>query len=97
VRLGDVATLVGILGGASVLALFPAGSDLFGAYGIGVFVGFFMYLGVLCVLVRGSADFSVEWFLDGRRRRPSEPFHVPEEMEIPVRPPMGSRRRSIET
>ena len=69
VTLGDVATIVGAVGGAAVLALFPAGSDLFGAYGIGLAVGFFGYFLVLLLLVRvnRAAGWSSQWFLDGRR------------------------------
>ena len=39
VQLSDLATLVGVLGGGAILALFPARSDLFGAYGIGLRLG----------------------------------------------------------
>jgi hypothetical protein len=39
VQLGDLVTLVGVLGGGAILAVFPARSDLFGAYGIGLFLG----------------------------------------------------------
>ena len=51
----------------AVLTLFPARSDLFGAYGIGLFIGFFLYFIVLLVLVGISKKFTVDWFLDGRR------------------------------
>lgn len=71
VQLADVLTLLGAIGGAAVLALFPAKTDLFGAYGIGLFVGFFGYLLVLVVLVRRSKEFDGNWFLDGRRRKPT--------------------------
>jgi hypothetical protein len=69
VKLGDVASVLGALGGSAVLALFPAGTDLFGAYGVGVFVGFFGYLATLMVLVARSENFDADWFLDGRRKR----------------------------
>jgi hypothetical protein len=78
IRLSDLVTLVGILGGGSILALFPAGSDLFGAYGIGLFVGFFGYLFILYLQVRRSPNFDNDWFLDGRRKRPTEPWYIPE-------------------
>jgi len=77
VQLGDLVTVIGVLGGASVLALFPARTDLFGAYGIGLFVGFFSYLIVLAVLVRMSKNFDVDWFLDGRRRIPTGEYAIP--------------------
>ncbi len=44
VQLSDIVTLLGAIGGAAVLALFPAKSDLFGAYGIGLASGFFRVL-----------------------------------------------------
>ena len=77
VQLGDVVTVIAAIGGGAVLALFPAKSDLFGAYGIGLFVGFFGYLLVLVALVKQSRDFDWEWFLDGRRRTPSGTVEVP--------------------
>lgn len=89
VQFSDLVTLVGILGGGSVLALFPQRSDLFGAYGIGLFTGFFGYFAVLFLLVRASTNFTIDWFLDGRRTRPTEPVFVPGEIETPVRPPMS--------
>jgi hypothetical protein len=75
VQLGDLATVIGVLGGGAVLALFPAKSDLFGAYGIGLFVGFFAYFLALLIMVGISPNFDVDWFLDGRRIRPS-PDHI---------------------
>ena len=71
-------TVVGVLGGGAILTLFPEGTDLFGAYGIGLFVGFFGYLVVLVVLVARSDNFDADWFLDGRRKRPEPPFYIPE-------------------
>src|SRR2546421_12960137 len=69
VQFTDLVTVIGIIGGGAVLALFPARSDLFGAYGIGLAVGFFGYLGMLIILVRISDNFTVDWFLDGRRSK----------------------------
>ena len=77
VQFSDLVTLVGVLGGAAILALFPAGTDLFGAYGIGLAVGFFGYFVVLLVLVRISNNFTADWFLDGRRRKPEDPWVIP--------------------
>jgi hypothetical protein len=88
VEWGDLATVIGVLGGAGILALFPAGSDLFGAYGIGLALGFFGYFLVLIILVTVSKNFDADWFLDGRRKRPEEPFYVPGEIVTPPRPPM---------
>ena len=70
IQSSDLTALIGAVGGGAVLALFPAASDLFGAYGIGLFVGFFGYLLVLVVLVARSDAFDWDWFLDGRRSRP---------------------------
>lgn len=78
VGLEDLVTVVGALGGAAILALFPAKSDLFGAYGIGLALGFFGYFVVLAALVRRSGSFGVEWFLDGRRKRPTADEVIPE-------------------
>ena len=95
VQLSDLATVVGVLGGAGILALFPAGSDLFGAYGIGLALGFFGYFLVLIVLVTVSKNFEADWFLDGRRKRPEEPFYVPGEIVTPPRPPMVTEEDGV--
>jgi hypothetical protein len=78
VQWSDLVTLLGILGGATVLAIFPARTDLFGAYGIGLAVGFFAYFVLLLILVRLSPNFTVDWFLDGRRTLPDGTVIVPE-------------------
>lgn len=66
IQLADIGTLIGVIGGGAVLTLFPEESDLFGAYGIGLAVGFFGYFGFLLYL-RRKAGFPWAWFLDGRR------------------------------
>jgi hypothetical protein len=66
VALADVATIIGALGGGAVLSLFPEGTTMFAAYGIGLAVGFFAYFLVLLVIVRAQG-WSMAWFLDGRR------------------------------
>jgi hypothetical protein len=93
VQLADLVTIVSVLGGGAVLALFPPRSDLFGAYGVGLFVGFFAYFAILCFLVNRSPDFGPEWFLDGRRRRPQEPYYIPDSATPTARamqPPPGT-------
>jgi hypothetical protein len=70
VKLADLVTIIGALGGGAILALFPAESELFGAYGIGLFVGFFGYVAVLGRLVAGSPNFTRDYFIDGRRVPP---------------------------
>jgi hypothetical protein len=77
IRLSDLVTVVGVLGGGAILAIFPAGSDLFGAYGVGLCAGFFGYLFVLVGLVWRSDRFDFDWFLDGRRKRPEDPYEIP--------------------
>jgi uncharacterized membrane protein YeaQ/YmgE (transglycosylase-associated protein family) len=67
VQMNDILTLVGAIGGAAVLSIFPAKSELFGAYGIGLFAGFFAYFSFLLLWVRISEGFTFDWFLDGRR------------------------------
>ncbi len=67
VTLGDLITLIGAIGGAAVLTLFPAGSEMFGAYGIGLAIGFFGYFLMLIYFVlKSKPDFTFAWFLDGR-------------------------------
>jgi hypothetical protein len=68
VTISDLGTIVGVIGGGAVLTLFPAKTDLFGAYGVGLFVGFFGYFLLMLVFVGMSSKFTVEWFLDGRRK-----------------------------
>jgi hypothetical protein len=80
VQFSDLTTLVGIIGGGSILKLFswttengkPDGAcALFGAYSIGLFIGFFGYFVTLLILVNNSGGvFTWTWFLDGRRKSP---------------------------
>lgn len=69
VSITDIGALVGAIGGSAVLTLFPAKTDLFGAYGIGLFAGFFGYFLFLLAFVIKSPNFGIEWFLDGRRTK----------------------------
>ncbi|MGB9181084.1 MAG: hypothetical protein WCB68_17765 [Pyrinomonadaceae bacterium] len=78
VQASDIVTLIGAIGGAAVLALFPAKSDLFGAYGIGLAIGFFGYFIVLILLVAISPNFGADWFLDGRRKKVADDSFIPE-------------------
>ena len=71
VQLSDLAALIGVIGGSAVLALFDREGGLFGAYGIGLAIGFFSYFLSLIVMVSRSDNFNIDWFLDGRRRKPS--------------------------
>ena len=78
VDFGDITSILTAIGGAGVLALFPSGSDLFGAYGVGLALGFFLYYAILSTMVARSPNFDSDFFLDGRRTRPVEPFYIPE-------------------
>ena len=69
VQFSDLTTVIGIIGGGGIISLFPTGTDLFGAYGIGLFFGFFGYFTSLLILVNISPDFSASWFLDGRKNK----------------------------
>lgn len=84
VQFSDLTTLIGILGGGAILALFEAQTDLFGAYGIGLFAGFFGYFLFLTLWVRISENFTVDWFLDGRRKKPTGDFELPGEIRPTV-------------
>ncbi|HQR19752.1 MAG TPA: hypothetical protein PLE54_09950 [Burkholderiaceae bacterium] len=70
VQFSDLTTLIGVIGGGAVTALFgDARAELFGAYGVGLAVGFFAYFACLLWLVRQSNGvFTWTWFLDGRRK-----------------------------
>jgi hypothetical protein len=68
VQLTDLVTLIGVLGGGAILAIFPAASTLFGGYGVGLAIGFFGYFLFLLGFVGKSTNFTYDWFLDGRRK-----------------------------
>lgn len=87
IQMSDITTLVGAIGGAAVLSLFESKSDLFGAYGAGLAIGFFAYFSVLVVLVARSPNFTADWFLDGRRRDPDPGWGYAQENQ--PRPPMA--------
>ena len=86
VQLSDLVTLIGVIGGGAILTLFPQKTDLFGAYGIGLAAGFFFYLFVLIILVRISENFDIDWFLDGRRKKPVDPYYIPAGVRPTVSP-----------
>jgi hypothetical protein len=80
VQLTDLVTLVGVLGGGTILAIFPQSTDLFGAYGIGLALGFFGYFLVLLAMVLHSPNFDSDWFLDGRRKKLPDTHYIPGEV-----------------
>ena len=84
VQLSDVVTVIGIIGGAAVQALFKPDGALFGAYGVGLAVGFFGYFLILIFLVGISKNFDVDWFLDGRRKNVAADSFIPDTMRQPV-------------
>ena len=55
VALSDLATVIGAVGGAAVTALFRS-EDLFGAYSIGLAIGFFAYFAVGLLLYGKNAQ-----------------------------------------
>lgn len=89
VQLSDIVTLLGAIGGAAVLALFPAKSDLFGAYGVGLAAGFFLYFVILVIAVVKADGFGAAWFIDGR----VPALGAAEERSITGRGGMGGERR----
>jgi hypothetical protein len=73
----DLVTLLGVIGGTAVLKLFPEGTDLFGAYGLGLGIGFFGYFVIMWFMVIVSKNFDADYFLDGRRKKPTDPYYIP--------------------
>jgi len=61
--LSDIATVIGAVGGAAVVTLFPEGSVAFGAYGIGLAIGFFVYFIISLILAGKMGTLSTvgEW------------------------------------
>ena len=66
ISISDIAAFIAAIGGAAVLTLFPAGSQLFGYYGLGLGIGFFLYFVLLFAFVLRSPGFTLAFFLDGR-------------------------------
>lgn len=89
VQLGDLAALIGVIGGSAILALFDREGGLFGAYGIGLAIGFFSYFLFLVLMVYISDNFDIDWFLDGRRKKPLGDYVIPPGTAETIRP-MGA-------
>jgi hypothetical protein len=92
VQFSDITTLIGVLGGAAIPKIFTDNVLVFGAYGIGIFLGFFGYLLNLIILVKVSENFDVDWFLDGRRKLPENPYYIPGDVVGTVHPEMTLSR-----
>jgi hypothetical protein len=86
VQVGDITTLIGAIGGGAILALFDRGSDFFGAYAVGLAIGFFLYFLVLVLLVGISDNFDSDWFLDGRRKNPTGDYGYGTDIQHPMAP-----------
>jgi hypothetical protein len=103
VQFSDLTTLVGIIGGGAITALFgDAKSALFGAYGFGLAAGFFSYFAALLILVRNSGGvFGWTWFLDGRRKKLGPDEEIPGDTRptiapMEVQPALGERVAVLE-
>lgn len=70
IKIEDFAAIIAALGGGVTTTFFDTTTALFGAYGIGLFIGFFGYFSALIIMVNKSNNFGIEWFLDGRRKKP---------------------------
>ncbi len=77
VQISDLVSLIAVIGAGTILTLFPASTDLFGDYGIGLATGFFSYFAALVYMVHKSQNFNVDWFLDGRRKKPKDDEIIP--------------------
>ena len=68
--LSDLATVIGVIGGATVTGLFSPESGAFGAYCVGLAIGFALYL-ITAMVVAGKAGQSAqvnEWLGEAPRR-----------------------------
>ncbi len=80
----DLTTIIGAVGGGAITALFgPGASELFGAYGVGLAIGFFAYFFVLVILVAISKNFDSDYFLDGRRKVVPGDYTIPGDVKQP--------------
>lgn len=80
VQFGDITTVIAAIGGAAVTRLFSTEGNLFGAYGLGLAIGFFSYFLILLLMVAASKKFGVEFFLDGRRKNLAADEFIPGEV-----------------
>ena len=95
VTLADLTTVIGAIGGAGILALFPAKTDLFGAYGVGLATGFFCYFLVVVGLVSISENFNIDYLIDGRRKEPEAPYGYGEQPDRPMARISGAGEQNL--
>lgn len=81
IQIADLGTVITALVGGTITTFFNNSTELFGAYGIGLFIGFFGYFSVLIFMVYRSKEFGIEWFLDGRRKKPTDDYIFPSDIE----------------
>ena len=54
--LGDLTIVLGTLGGATIVSIFPTAEAAFGAYCIGLAIGFFLYLFTFYKLEKAAVE-----------------------------------------
>jgi hypothetical protein len=89
--ISDIATVIGAVGGAAVTALFPQETGAFGAYCIGLGIGFFVYLGVALLLAKsiGKPETVADWLgsAPARNRGMGGAVPGPGDSGVPPLPP----------
>src|SRR5262249_21775684 len=75
VVIGDLAAVIGAVGGSAILALFKAETVLFAYYGMGLAFRLFLYFAILIGMVIKSERVGIDWFLTGRGNKPGDPQH----------------------
>jgi O-antigen/teichoic acid export membrane protein len=83
--LSDIATVGGAVAGAWVTSLFPAESLAFGAYCIGLAVGFFTYLRTALKLSKevGETEKVLDWLGTTREVKPDSEASTPSGSGLP--------------
>lgn len=63
--IADIATVIGAVGGAAVLSLFPTEGNLFSWYAIGLAIGFFGYFLVFLIMIALDPQLTIWHALTG--------------------------------
>jgi hypothetical protein len=71
--ISDIATVIGAVGGAAVVSLFPTGEGLFSSYAIGLTIGFFGYFLIFMILVAIDKEVSIKDVLMGKKGKDGGP------------------------